>query len=181
MSYGFSVAASEVDARTPSLTGSGLLATGKQDSCNHVAHESCGILQSSINPKAPTRLPTATGPCPDFHTGKLTFKPRGTKKRKALVWMGPKAKARNGPLVFYFQGTGMSPKDALWSIGKRNVREIEELGGLVVAPYPDKSTEYPWFIANGDDRENDLLMIDEIVACAIKRLVSILEGSMLLG
>lgn len=119
---------------------------------------------------APTELPTANGPCPDFTQGNITFSPKGMKPRKARVWIGPEAQTKDGPLVFYWHGTGMSPKDATWSIGRNNIKEINCMGGIVVAPHSNPSQPYEWFIANGSDRLDDVLLADEIVACAIEKI-----------
>jgi poly(3-hydroxybutyrate) depolymerase len=64
----------------------------------------------------------------------------------------------------------MSPSDAIWSIGNRNIKEIKSMGGIVVAPHSDPSQPYEWFIANGSNRLDDVLVTDEIVACAIEKI-----------
>lgn len=119
---------------------------------------------------APTKLPKATGHCPEFYQGDITFSPKGIRPRQASIWIGPEAQTKNGPLVFYWHGTGMSPTDAIWSLGQKNINEIKNMGGILVAPHSDPSQPYEWFIANGDSRLDDVILTDEIVACAIEKV-----------
>lgn len=119
---------------------------------------------------SPRRLPISSGSCPEFVQGVVTFSPRGVRKRKARIWIGSEAQHKDGPLVFYWHGTGMSPRDATWSIGRRNINEITCMGGIVVAPYSDPSLTYPWFLSNGRNVMDDFLVADEILACAIKKV-----------
>jgi predicted esterase len=167
---GCGVAGSALGLEHPPRPPGTFATSAKQALCSDSAHESCDLTQGGKTDNVPVDLPTVHGPCPDFHAGKLIFRPKGTKERKALVWIGSEARTNDGPLVFYFQGTDMSPRDAIRSLGMNNIRDIEHMGGMVVSPYPDMSTQYPWFIANGDDREDDLLLVDEIVACAIQKV-----------
>src|SRR5262245_26827415 len=64
---------------------------------------------------APTpTLPTATGTCPEFTEGDLTFTPQGTDPRTARIWVDPAAAASaDGPILFYWYGTGGQPDQAL--------------------------------------------------------------------
>lgn len=131
-----------------------------------IAFIRCGKPESALQ-----SLPTPGGPCPEFVTGDITVSPRGIRPRRVHLWIGPEAQTKDGPLVFYWHGTGMSPKDAGFSIGKKNLKEILGMGGMVVAPYPDRrSKPYPWYIANDETREDDLLVADEVVACAIQKV-----------
>ena len=60
----------------------------------------------------------------------------------------------------------MSAEDATWTLGDDVIAEILKQGGVVLSPYGHG--EYAWWIAEGDTREDDLLLIDEMVACAIQ-------------
>jgi predicted esterase len=121
--------------------------------------------------EVPTELPTPSGRCPEFVRGDITVRPEGVRPRKVRIWIGPAAQERDGPLVFYWHGTGMSPGDANFSIGKNNIKEIINMGGVVAAPHADRAAQpYPWYIANDDTNEDDLLVADEVVACAINKV-----------
>jgi len=116
----------------------------------------------------PTNLPKVTGTCPEFRAGDVTFSPKGVGQRRARIWIGPEAQAKDGPLIFYWQGTGMSPNNATWHVGRKAIDEVTSMGGMVVAPYPDPSLEFPWFLSNGRNVPDDFLLADEILACAIE-------------
>jgi poly(3-hydroxybutyrate) depolymerase len=60
----------------------------------------------------------------------------------------------------------MSPDDATWTLGEHNIDAILDEGGVVMAP--QGHGQYAWWIADGDTREDDLRLIDEMVACAIE-------------
>jgi len=111
----------------------------------------------------PTKLPTVHGPCPTFQTGSVTFQFKNGSS-SARLWIGKNP--GNGPLVFYFHGTGMSPDDAKWSLGQSVIDDILAQGGVVLSP--KGHGQYAWYIADGDTREDDLWLIDEMVACAIQ-------------
>jgi poly(3-hydroxybutyrate) depolymerase len=113
----------------------------------------------------PQDLPTVNGPCPRFVSGTVTFHPKNARSNTARLWVGNNS--GHGPLIFYFHGTGMSPNDALWTLGRNNINAILAEGGVVLAPRGHG--RYAWYIANGDTREDDLRLIDEMVACAIQQ------------
>lgn len=87
--------------------------------------------------------------------------------------MSHESKTKNGPLVFYWHGAKSNPIEAPLGLGKA-IREITELGGIVVAPYSDSdSGRFPWFLTGGPDRDkrmDDLILADEILACAIEEV-----------
>ncbi len=114
-------------------------------------------------------IPKVTGSCPEFAKGKATFDPGG-KPRDVQMWIGDAAKTLDGPLVFFWHGAGGSPTEASFVLGSA-IDEITALGGVVVAPYHDPGSGLlPWFLALGGTAENDLLVADEVVACAIAKV-----------
>lgn len=121
----------------------------------------------------PTKLPIVTGTCPEFVAGDLEFQPAGVNKtRKVKIWISEQAKTLDGPVVFYWHGTNGSPKFAPRGLGPI-IKGVTDLGGVVIAPYhdPDAGT-FPWFLV-GDPtgaRLDDLLLADEVLACAIQKV-----------
>jgi predicted esterase len=117
----------------------------------------------------PQFLPTATGACPDFTSGKNTFSPAGIPARDVLLWLGA-AGAQPGPLVFFWHGAGGDPSEAPAALGTKAMSGIQAAGGIVAAPYHDPtSTTLPWFLSLGGAQDDDLKVADEILACAIAR------------
>lgn len=90
---------------------------------------------------------------------------KGAPANEARLWVGPNP--GNGALVFYLHGTGMSPNDAVWTLGQDVIDDITAKGGVVLAPKGHGG--YEWIIANGDTSEKDLFLIDEMVACSIQQ------------
>lgn len=121
----------------------------------------------------PKSLPRITGQCPKFQTGIASFKPQGIhKSRLAQIWISPHAKRKDGPLVFYWHGTGLNPVESLLGLGGI-VKKVTDLGGIVVAPFQDPQAGiFPWFLVNdfAGRRQDDLLLADEILACAIQQV-----------
>lgn len=122
----------------------------------------------------PKMLPKVTGACPKFVNGQIEFNPSGIKKkRKARVWISHESKGKNGPLVFYWHGAKSSSAEARIGLGTV-IREVNELGGIVVAPFADKDAgRFPWFLTGGpnkDQRMDDIILADEILACAIEQV-----------
>ncbi|MGI5860652.1 MAG: hypothetical protein ACOX6T_01195 [Myxococcales bacterium] len=121
---------------------------------------------------SPTLLPRPSGACPNFATGDLTFSPAGIPARKVRIWMNPSAAASlDGPVVFYWHGTGSSPSEALSGLGQGVIDQITALGGIVAAPYSDPDAGlFPWFLVTSRTRLDDLVLADEVVACAKERI-----------
>jgi len=115
----------------------------------------------------PDELPTSSGPCPEFIAGELEFAPADLSiTRSARVWISDASAELDGPLVFYWHGTGSSPQEAVWGLGNATISAIEELGGMVVAPIHDPAAgTYPWYLVSGN-QQHDLNLADEILACA---------------
>ena len=122
-------------------------------------------------PPVPTQLPSAAGPCPQLSTGIHEYNPAGVETRSVRVWAGePAAEGEpGGMLVFYWHGYGSAPDEAPYTLSQPVVDAITGAGGVVVAPIsaPD-SGEFPWFVVNASDRQDDMLLADEIVACALE-------------
>ena len=118
----------------------------------------------------PQFVPAATGACPDFATGDATFSPTGIAPRQVKLWANTNAADQDGPLVFYWHGTGSNPGEANFGLGAETINAILAQGGVVAAPYSDPgSGNFPWFLTAGGGREDDLQVADEILACAIEK------------
>lgn len=118
-----------------------------------------------------TYLPKPTGPCPEFMDGTLTFRPAGLPARNVRIWMSDAAKTLNGPLVFYWHGTGSQPAEATTGIGTTQINSIKALGGIVAAPEHDPAAgTYPWFYVASTSRDDDFRVADEVLACAIQKI-----------
>lgn len=116
-------------------------------------------------------LPKPKGTCPELTEGKITVAPGG-KARDVQIWISDAAKTLDGPLVFYWHGTGSSPViEPPAGIGKDQISAIKALGGIVAAPYHDPAAgTFPWFLTGGTGAEDDIVVADEIVACAIEKV-----------
>jgi hypothetical protein len=112
-------------------------------------------------------LPRPTGTCPSIVAGDVTFAPAGIAPRKVRIWIGPAAATADGPLVFYWHGTGSSPSEAVTGLSQAVIDEIVSKGGIVAAPYADPAAgTFPWFLTASRTRMDDLLVADEVLACA---------------
>lgn len=137
-------------------------------------HAESGITFRAYLGKVPDTLPEPTGPCPDFVDGVITVSPAQNKiPRKVRVWMSEKANTLDGPLVFYWHGTGSSPDEAVIGLGEDTITAILAEGGIVAAPYHDpEAVQFPWFLTTYplNSREDDLRVADEILACACEKI-----------
>ncbi len=117
-------------------------------------------------------IPVPTGDCPVMEQGTLTFSPAGLDKtRNAQVWMNAWALEVDGPVVFYWHGTGSNPNEALYGLGQEGIAEIVDKGGIVVAPYHDPDAgQFPWYLVLGQ-QEDDLILADEILGCAHEQTI----------
>jgi predicted esterase len=112
-------------------------------------------------------LPRPTGACPTLVAGDVTFAPAGIPARGVRIWIGPAASTSDGPLVFYWHGTGSSPAEAVHGLGQQTIDEIVAAGGIVAAPYADPAAgTFPWFLTASRTRMDDLVVADEVLACA---------------
>ncbi len=111
-------------------------------------------------------LPTATGTCPTFKAGMLSFSAGGV-ARTAKVWIDEKAaKEKDGPLVFYWHGTGSSPDEAQYGLSAGGIASITALGGIVVGAVATNGGGFPWL----SETDSTFKLVDEIVACAEKEI-----------
>lgn len=121
-------------------------------------------------PPMPTMLPTPTGTCPTLVDGEVMFAPAGIEPRMVRLWLSDAAATLDGPLVFYWHGTGSSPQEALYGLGAEYVPQVVAQGGIIVAPAHDPAAgDFPWWLVLGS-REDDLIVADEVLACAIEQL-----------
>jgi dienelactone hydrolase len=95
----------------------------------------------------------------------VTFAPAGIAPRKVQLYTG---KRGGGPLILYWHGMGGRPQEAVSALSRKVIKQISDAGGVVAAPLHDvRSDPYPWYLVS-TKREDDLLLTDEIVACAHK-------------
>ena len=109
-------------------------------------------------------IPTATGTCPTLVSGDVTFAPAGMAPRKVKLALGT---ASAGPLVLYWHATGSSVAEAAYALGATHDKIVAD-GGVIATPYSDAAAgTFEWFIVNGNDRIDDFVLADEIVACLV--------------
>lgn len=121
-----------------------------------------------ILPDPGGELPTPSKPCPELEDGVVDIHPDGVGSPRAVrIWVDPEVAAvKDGPVVFYWHGTGGEPEEALAGVGDLGIQEILDMGGLVVAPTHDPGAGiFPWFLVLGQ-QQDDLLVADEVLACA---------------
>src|SRR5262245_5003378 len=95
-------------------------------------------------------LPKPTGTCPDFVEGAITIAPAGIPPRQVQIWISDAASTLDGPLVFWWHGTGGQPKSATTGIGSEEIAAIKAKGGIVAAPFHDPAAgTFPWFLTTG--------------------------------
>lgn len=141
--------------------------SGAEDSAPEtLAEVSAGLAQPN-----PAFIPKPTGICPEFQDGTLTFRPAGIPARSVRIWMSDAARTLDGPLVFYWHGTGSSPTEATTGIGTTQIEAIKAQGGIVAAPTRDPAAgTFPWFYVSSTSRDDDFRVADEVLACAIQKI-----------
>jgi predicted esterase len=118
----------------------------------------------------PEDLPTPTGACPSFASGDVTFSPATIAPRPVKLWVGDNPQP-GGMLVIYWHAYGSVPDEASYALSPAVIDAILANGGVVAAPYPaDDVGEYPWFAVSVSPRQDDMLVGDEIVACALQEV-----------
>lgn len=84
------------------------------------------------------------------------------------------AAAHDGPLIFYWHGTGASPSEAVVGLSQATIDAVTAAGGVVAAPYSDPDSYIlPWFLTGAfgaTGRDDDLRVADEVLACAMSQL-----------
>lgn len=117
-------------------------------------------------------LPIPTAPCPELVDGTVMFDPEGLASPRAVrIWVDLDVAAElDGPVVFYWHGTGGQPDEALSGLGELGIQEILDAGGIVVAATHDPGAGiFPWHLVLSD-KPDDLLLADEVLACAQEQL-----------
>lgn len=122
-------------------------------------------------------LPSISGVCPDFFetlafqdTHDLMFAPDGRTPRSVRLFMDANAMRLDGPLVFYWHGTGGETNEAFAAFGEPAIDMIRAAGGIVAAPTPDPASgTFPWQPVGGN-LDHDNILADEILACAIDQV-----------
>ncbi|PCC68071.1 hypothetical protein SAMN02745121_04586 [Nannocystis exedens] len=126
---------------------------------------------TGVDPVGP-ELPVPTAACPDIVDGDVSIHPAGLDgPRDVRIWVDlDAAEQADGPVVFYWHGTGGSPQEALTGIGDLGIQEILDLGGLVIAPTHDPMAGiFPWWLVLSET-DDDLLLADEVLACAKEQI-----------
>lgn len=116
----------------------------------------------------PPELPAATMECPQLIDGMVEFHPDGVQSpRMVRIWMDPElVEELDGPVVFYWHGTGGEPGEAVTGLGELGIQEILDQGGIVIAPTHDPGAGiFPWHLVLSE-KPDDLLIADEALACA---------------
>lgn len=116
-------------------------------------------------------IPTPTGPCPDFSaSGLVGVEPMGLAPRDAQIWISDAAATLDGPVIFYWHGTGSQPREAEFGLGQETIDAVLALGGMVIAPYRDPNAgTFPWYLTAGAQLD-DLFIADELLGCAAQEV-----------
>lgn len=120
--------------------------------------------------REPPVLPLPSGTCPALIDGDVEFAPAGIPPRVVRLMISEAATTLDGPVIFYWHGTGGSPSQATNALSSEVIEEILSQGGAVVAPSSGpESGPLPWYLVLGD-REDDLILADEVIACLHQEL-----------
>jgi poly(3-hydroxybutyrate) depolymerase len=93
--------------------------------------------------------------------------------------MSDAARQKHGALVIFWHGLSRNASDAAAAfagLGPDVVADIVAKGGIVAAPEKSEKrqmvsvTQLPWLVAIGAGDEDDVLVMDEVVACAHKEI-----------
>ena len=117
-------------------------------------------LQQQTAPKQP-RIPVRPASCPEIKTGMVTVL-----GQQVQLWVGTKQPGKQGPIVFYWHGTGSTPREAVNGLAD-GYNEILAEGG-VIASFTT-STKKGQNTGNNVWYTGDFEMADEILACAIEQ------------
>ena len=139
-------------------------------------------------------IPQPTSSCPSFAKGEgceddgtslvCTFEPKGVPPRKVRVWLDDGARKGGGALVFFWHGLTRTASDAILpnaGLGPDVKDSILASGGVLVSPEQEEGRDtsfakLPWIsaaaagYAEGDNKDDDFLVMDEVAACAIEKL-----------
>jgi poly(3-hydroxybutyrate) depolymerase len=146
----------------PSSTAAiALSALAFASACGNSDDAGAGTVQVAEAPK-PTMLPTATDPCSTLATGTQQFKGLDVQ-----LWVGERREDVKGPVLFYWHGTGSVSAEA-GAFMQSQIEEIVSEGGIVASFTTSLGTgtytgPFVWY-------QDDFLMADQILACAIEQL-----------
>jgi hypothetical protein len=117
------------------------------------------------------KLPDAPANCPMFTNNGVVNIPRVSGEMVPVtIYIDPAAKSKpapGGPLVVYWHATLSSPAEVLQGFGQANISAVTAAGGVVAAP----ATTTCNGCTTTDDGywyEEDDVVLDQIVACAVK-------------
>ncbi len=146
--------------------GGGALDAGSVDAASLDAGDTAGSDAGPATPLAP-RIPAATGACPDLsQPGTVELRPDGIAPRQVELYVSDAAATLDGPVVFYWHGTGSQPREVEVGLGTDAIDAVLALGGLVVAPHRDPNAgTFPWYLTAGA-QDDDLRVADELLGCA---------------
>ncbi len=129
------------------------------------------------------QVPLPTAACPPINDGDVGFCPAGLGGTCRNVRISNAAGATaTGPLQIHWHGTGETPEGLLASdsVTQQILTTTIAEGGIMVMPDADpdalaRPVAFPWWIV-GDitdpamhvDREDDFILMDEVVACIIE-------------
>jgi hypothetical protein len=115
---------------------------------------------------APT-LPPAPPDCPEFHEGMTTLMSSGAARQFQIYIDDAAAAAMNGPIVFYWYGTGGVPAQAVQGLTADGIARIKAAGGVVIAPVHVNTGLFPWIQGmTGADYQ----LADDIIGCAQEKV-----------
>jgi poly(3-hydroxybutyrate) depolymerase len=95
----------------------------------------------------------------------VTFMVSGTPREVQLYVDDAAAASMDGPLVFYWYGTGGQPSQAESGLAA-GIQTIKAAGGVVVSPRHINDGVFPWIQGNGID----YLLADEVIGCAQEKI-----------
>jgi predicted esterase len=117
-------------------------------------------------------LPMAPANCPTLTNGGVAQFPRANGQNVPVtIYIDPGAKSKpdpGGPLIIYWHATLSNPGEVLSGFTQPNITAVTQAGGVVAAPATTACTgctttdDGYWFV-------EDDVVLDEIVACAVKQ------------
>ncbi len=149
------------------------MADATQDVGDEDAGEDAGEADSGPGPQPDPVIPEPTGACPTFSpsASMIAVQPAGLPIRRARLWISEAAETLDGPMVFYWHGTGSNPGEAQFGLGDDNIQWILDQGGIVVAPESDPTSgTYPWFAVLDVAEDRDFRVADELLGCAAEQV-----------
>ncbi len=123
-----------------------------------------GIADAQSQPVGQPSLPSATDICPEINAGIIDFLGVSVD----IVVAGPKQ--RQGPLIIYWHGTGTKARDELeYAFNSTARQQLHDAGGMLAAL--EKSSGIGSSTSgNAVWTAHDMLVADEIVACAVAQI-----------